>query len=107
MVGVLTMRVIVTTNSIKLWASARDTAEWAQRPTQRWPCSTLSGHRFFVEFDRNGLLDFALDGKIDADVDAHELSCCASDLLKLTGHVPPNHPAYFVAIAQHQPKEGN
>ena len=89
------MRVQVTDNAIKLWASKSDTYEWSFW----WPCSQLKCNRFFAEFDANGLCDFTLNGK-EADVDATELSACAADLLKESGKIPEDHPARFVAMDQ-------
>lgn len=94
------MRVKITPTTVKLWASARDTYDWANRPERRWPCSTLADSRVFAEFDSNGLLDLAIDGHSDADCDAHELSALCADLL--APKLPETHPAYFVAVAQHR-----
>lgn len=67
----------------KLWASADDTYDWAHRPGESWPGSTLSGSRVFAEFDRHGdLVDFALDGRSDAECDGNELSAFTSDALR-------------------------
>jgi hypothetical protein len=104
------MRVVTTGSTIRIWASADDTHLWANRPGSRWPCSTLAGHRFFAEFDSNGLLDLTVDGR-DADaapeVDGHELSCCCADLIgaALRGvKAGEDHPAWFVAVGQFEEK---
>ena len=99
-------RVSVTDSTVTLWASARDTYEWASRPGASWPCSALAGKRFAATFDRNGLADFTLNGRHPEVVwmlEGNELSCCAADLLKASGKVPDSHPAYYVAIEQHLP----
>lgn len=93
------MRVQITPNTVKLWASARDTYKWANRDGARWPCSQLENRRFFAEFDANGLLNFTLDGRDGAPADANEFNACTSDLLR--ARLPVNHPAHFVAVGQH------
>lgn len=95
------MKVQVSDHSVKLWASANDTYDWAHRDGSSWPCSQLSGNRFFAEFDSNGLCDFAINGRM-ADCDANELSACCSDLLRDSSKVPTDHKCYFVAIGQFQ-----
>ena len=76
----------------KLWISADETYEWANRDGARWPVSTLSGYRLFVEFDRHGdLIDLAVDGRSDADCDANELNALTSDLLR--ARFGSEHPA--------------
>lgn len=76
----------------KLWLSADETYGWAHRPGASWPGSTLSGRRLFVEFDARGdLVDFALNGRSDAECDAHELSALTSDFLRK--RFGPKHPA--------------
>ena len=58
------MRKQVTESGVKLWASASDTYAWAHKTGASWPCSTLSGRRFFAEFAVNGdLVDLTVDGK--------------------------------------------
>lgn len=92
------MRILDQGDAVVLWASASDTYEWAHRIGSAWPCSTLSGSRFCATFDTNGLLELTINGRDDADVDAHELSAICSDLLgeKIT----TDHPVYFVAVGQ-------
>lgn len=94
-------RVVIHDSAVLLWASANDTYDWAHRPGASWPCSTLSGHRFFAAFDGNGLCDLTVDGR-DApdDIDGHEFSALCSDLL--VEKLPEDHPAHFVAVDQHQ-----
>ena len=75
------MRVKRIGDGIKVWFSAKDTYNWARYPGREWPCSTLSNHRVFAEFEANGdLVDFAIDGK-SGDCDAHELNAMVSDLV--------------------------
>ncbi|MBN1588074.1 MAG: hypothetical protein JW888_01005 [Pirellulales bacterium] len=88
------MRTQITNTGVKLWLFATDTYCWARRPGNRWPCSDLSGKRLFVEYDRNGLVDVAIDGQPD-DCAAHELLAIVSDHLR--GRLPAGHPCevYF------------
>jgi hypothetical protein len=67
----------------KLWLSANDTYNWANKPGASWPCSTLSGHKLFVEFDSNGICNIALDGKTAGieNIDNNELQAIISDLM--------------------------
>lgn len=70
-------------NKIKyyqLWLSKIDTDNWAHRPNCSWPCSQVSGHRLFVCVDKNGLVDFTIDGKTK-DIDSNELSAVVADHL--------------------------
>ncbi|KKN72375.1 hypothetical protein LCGC14_0410860, partial [marine sediment metagenome] len=65
-------------DTTKLWLSAKNTYGWAHRPGAVWPCSTLSGHRLFVEFAQNGdLVDFAVDG-VTRDIPADEFNAMTS-----------------------------
>lgn len=83
----------------KLWISADETYAWAHRSGAAWPCSTLSGRRLFVEFDAHGdLVDLAIDGRSDAECDAHELSALTSDFLRK--RFGPKHPAIRDAGAE-------
>jgi len=59
----------------KIWLSARDTTNWANRPSALWPCSTIAGHRLFAEFDKDGnLLDYTIDGRNDQHTDAIDVT---------------------------------
>ncbi len=93
------MRILDNGNSVVLWASARDTDEWATRPGAAWPCSTLRGKRFVAAFDSNGLYDLSVNGR-DAsdDIDGHEFSAICADLLAVL--IDADHPCYFVAVGQ-------
>ena len=93
------MRVMICGSSVKLWLSANETRAWAQRPGASWPCSQLSGKRLFAEFDANGLLDIAINGR-NLDCDATEFNACTSD--HLATRLPKDHPAWFVAVGQFQ-----
>ncbi len=94
------MRITDSGSAVTLWASARDTDDWARKPGAAWPCSTLSGHRFCATFDTNGLLDLTVDGQEAGDVDGSELSAICADLL--AERIDKDHPVYFVAIGQFQ-----
>jgi hypothetical protein len=74
------MRIETNGSSVRVWASARDTYSWAHKPGAAWPCSTLSGHRFYAEFSRGDLVDFTLDGRT-GDVNAHEFAAFLTDKL--------------------------
>jgi hypothetical protein len=52
---------------------ANDTYCWARY----WPCSELSGKSLFVEYDRGGPVDLAINGRI-GDCPDHELSAIVS-----------------------------
>ena len=94
------MKISISKDYVTLEVSGNDTRMWAMRPNNEWPCSTLSGNGFTVEFDSNGLCDFDLKGtdRNAADVDSHELSAICCDLLK--NRLPPSHRAYPVAVGQ-------
>lgn len=65
----------------KLWLSARETYSWATRPGDAWPGSALRSNRLFVEVDRNGICEFAVNGRDDEDVDGNELEAIVTDHL--------------------------
>lgn len=74
--------------SVQVTGTESDTYDWAHRPGDVWPCSTLSGNTIWAAFDRHGdLVD--IDGDRD-DTDGHEFSAWASDVL---GECLPEHPA--------------
>ena len=83
------MRAQVFDSGVKLWLSANDTYCSAHRPGECWPCSELSGKRLFVEFDRGGLVDLAINGRM-GDCPAHELTAIVSDHLR--DKLPAGHP---------------
>ena len=62
---------------LKVWLSENDTYRFASGyyGTGRWPCSVMSGHRVFVEFDPRGDL---VDYSGPADVSNAELMACLS-----------------------------
>lgn len=95
--GAKAMRTIITPHCVKLWLSARDTSEWANRPGESWPGSQLAGRRVFAEFDRNGLCDLAIDGR-SQDCDAGEFNAITSDFLR--DKLPENHALHFVTVGQ-------
>ena len=85
------MRVVVAGSTVKLWASMRDTYDWARR----WPGSVLRGKRLFAEFDaRSGdLIDLTVNGRGGVDVPVHEFNAFTSDMLRASGKVPADHPS--------------
>ncbi len=76
------MRIQKSGDNIKLWLSENDTYKWANKAGAIWPCSELSGHRLFVEYDNGDLIDILIDGKY-TDCSNHELTAIVSDFLKL------------------------
>jgi hypothetical protein len=87
--------------SVVLLVSASETYAWAHRPHAVWPCSQLAGHRFRAAFDQGGLVEFTIDGR-DGDVDAGEFNAISYDFL--VDKLPPEHPAYDVAVGQFKPE---
>jgi hypothetical protein len=87
--------------SVVLLVSAAETKAWAHRPHAVWPCSQLAGHRFRAAFDQGGLIEFTIDGR-DGDVDANEFNAISYDFL--VDKLPPEHPAYEVAVGQFKPE---
>ena len=79
------MRSQIHKTGFKLWLSANDTYNWANRSGQSWPCSQLSDKRLFVEYDNNGLVDIAINGRF-ADCDNTELNSIVAD------HILPKLP---------------
>ncbi len=92
------MRCKIHPDCVKVWITAGETWAWAHRPGDSWPGSDLAGRRVFAEFDRNGIVDLAVDGSSEWDGTATELSACCSD--HLAKRLPKAHPAYFVAVGQ-------
>lgn len=75
------MRIVKSEYSTKLWLSANDTYNWANKSGARWLCSELSGHRLFAEFDKQGdLVDMTIDGR-SKDCLADEFNAITSDFL--------------------------
>lgn len=95
------MRLQDNGTSIAVWISANDTREWANRPSDMWPCSTLAGKRLFAAFDSNGLYDVRVDGDWDDypdEVDGHEFNAIVCDMLR--DRLSPEHPCYYVCVGQ-------
>lgn len=90
--------IMKTGSTVSLFMSAFDTRRWAQRPGKAWPCSSIAGHKLEVHFDRNGINEWKLDGKTDADIDANELTAICADTLEIG--LDADHPCHFVAIGQ-------
>lgn len=70
--------------SRSVWLSAGDTCRFASGyyGTGCWPCSALSGHRVFVQFDAKGnLTDYA--GPDDVS-DAELMACLEANFSKRT-----------------------
>lgn len=77
------MRAKQTQYGTKLWISARETYAWAHKVGASWPCSQLADHRLFVEFDARGdLVDMAVDGDSNFDIDSTEFNAITSDFLR-------------------------
>jgi hypothetical protein len=81
------MRVQEGELTVKIWASARDTYDWAHRPGASWPCSQLSDHRLFAEFFNGDLVDLAIDGRMK-DIDATEFNAFIKDKLGSINPMP-------------------
>lgn len=76
------MRIKETSTGTQLWLSANDTYKWANKPSAKWPCSVLSGHRLYAEFDEdNGLIDMTIDGR-SRDCPADEFNAITQDYIK-------------------------
>ncbi len=77
------MRIIKDGTTTKLWLSARDTYIWAHKIGAGWPCSRLSGHSLFAEFDKQGdLINIDIDGfGINIDCPADEFNAITTDFL--------------------------
>ena len=93
-----TMRIKIYDNGVQLWASANDTYDWARKPGAHWPCSMLANKRVFAEFDCNGLLDYAINGKYCDDFDVHEFNAMCADMIG--EKLPKDHPCHFVVVGQ-------
>jgi len=75
------MRVRKSDYGTQLWLSANDTYNWANRIGAIWPCSELSGHRLYAEFDKNGdLVDMTIDGRYK-DCSSDEFNAITSDFI--------------------------
>ncbi len=80
------MKIEKQDNTIKLWLSAQDTYQWANKPGGKWPCSFIAGKRLFAEFNADGdLVDYAVNGKTSADINltGDEFNAITSDFIKL------------------------
>lgn len=87
------MRTKVTPNSVIIWLSGQDTAQWANRPEDRWPNSELSGKRIVATFDPTGLVDFTINGK-SGDCNASEFNAIIADHLRPV--IPKEHCLYDI-----------
>lgn len=95
--GLSRQRCVVTDSRVFLHLTADETADWADTPGKCWPGSQIAGRTLDVEFDRNGLVDFTLDGE-SVDVPAEELNAITSDFLK--DEVPEEHSCWLVCVGQ-------
>ena len=77
------MKTQVNGLTTKIWLSANDTYNWAHKIGASWPCSTLSNRQVFAEFDGGDLIDIAIDGKSDDNVDACEFNAIITDLTEI------------------------
>ncbi len=76
------MRIKKSDQGTQLWLSANDTYNWAHKPGASWPCSALSGHRLYAEFDKdNDLIDMAIDGRCK-DCPVNELNAIVADFIQ-------------------------
>lgn len=95
------MRLVVSESGFQVWISAQETADWARRPGESWPCSFLAGRRVFAEFDSGGLVDLVIDGgRGDQDAPGDEFSAMIADLVG--NKLPQDHPTHFAAVGQFQ-----
>jgi len=61
----------------RLTADAWQSWEWAHRPRNRWPCSTLADRRVSAALDHGDLVDV----RAPADIDGYELEAWIEDVL--------------------------
>ena len=79
------MRVKKSDYGTQLWLSAKDTYNWAHKSGASWPCSVLSGHRLYAQFDKgNDLIDVTIDGKSKdcPGIDINEFNAITSDFMR-------------------------
>ena len=55
------MRLVHDHNGFDVSISRRETADWARHPLG-WPCSKLAGKSVFAAFDKNGLVNYRING---------------------------------------------
>ena len=69
---------------VKLWLSANNTYDWANRAGAAWPCSFLADKPLFAEFDSQGdLIDLAINyGQGDQDCPGDEFNAITDDFLR-------------------------
>ena len=99
------MRLLDNGDNVVIWASQRDTYNWAHRSGASWPCSTLSDKRFVAAFDTDGLVEFTVNGSDSNlyEVDSAELSAICADLVGTK--IDSTHPCWFVVVGQFQEKQ--
>lgn len=85
------MRKTIYADGFIVWLSAKDTRDWANKPSSAsgWPCSFLAGKRVWVQYGSEGLIDITVNGKPAIHkCPAIELRAILSDLVDLpVGHV--------------------
>ncbi len=94
------MRTQITPSDITLWLSKRDTYDWAHRAGASWPCSTIAGKSLVAVFDKNGLIDIAINGCPAFEIDGTEFNAITSDFLRTK--LPEAHPLHFITVGQFQ-----
>ena len=85
MKGIQIMRKVTTPDSgVKLWLSANDTYNWANRADATWPCSFLADKPLFAEFDsQSNLIDLAINyGRGKQDCPSDEFTAITDDFLR-------------------------
>ena len=76
------MRIKKSKQGTQLWLSANDTYNWAYRPNAKWPCSVLSGHSLYAEFNKDGdVIALTIDGRC-TDCPADEFNAITADFLQ-------------------------
>ena len=71
------MKLKSTPSGYILSLTGQDITDWANKPGQSWPCSTLAGHSIEIEVDAGGLCDYYGP----AMPDNHELAAIVTDHL--------------------------
>jgi len=64
--------------------TAEETRDWAGDPTQKWPCSELSGKQISIELANNGdLVELLIGGEhYEGNLDGSELMAISDDCKK-------------------------
>lgn len=76
------MRIQKQGTTVKLWLSAEDTYQWANKPGGKWPCSYLAGKALFAEFRNGDLVDYAVEGETENfDLTGDEFNAITGDFI--------------------------